>query len=428
MFVAYRVHRTKTGSNKARHLNHEITACVIKTHVEAMHRYPKQSAAEVQFHLAKLLTGHFLTAGIYTRWISMLPAAVVLLLSAMICSSHSMAASAPASRAVILQYHHVSDQGPASTRVSPRQFVAHLDYLDQHGYQVWPLDRIITALKSGQAIPDKVVAITFDDASASIYANAFPALKKHRFPFTLFLNSEPVDKAYSNTLSWQQINEMQRYGMLIGNHSYSHPHMIRRVKNWRKMIGDELEYNRQRIKSETGADTYLFAYPYGEADEELRELLTELGYTAFGQHSGPIDRYSDFSFLPRFPASGIYASLDSLAEKLASWPMPLRSQKSRTRFRVPGALAYDSGRPELEFCLRAGENYRRSELRCYPSGGGGVTINALPDDCFSVRSDKDISTGRSRYSCTMPRANGPGYYWFSQPWIRLAPNDSWYED
>ena len=36
------------------------------------------------------------------------------------------------SSAVILQYHHVSDETPASTSISPEKFKAHLNWIKEH--------------------------------------------------------------------------------------------------------------------------------------------------------------------------------------------------------------------------------------------------------------------------------------------------------
>src|SRR5690625_7958373 len=75
--------------------------------------------------------------------------------------------------AVVLLYHHVDDSTPASTSVSPEGFEQHLDWLEEHDYEVWPLERLVYAFVDGaEETPNRVAAITFADGCGSVDANA----------------------------------------------------------------------------------------------------------------------------------------------------------------------------------------------------------------------------------------------------------------
>jgi hypothetical protein len=65
--------------------------------------------------------------------------------------------------AVVRQYHHVSDETPASTSTSPERFAMHLDYLQQSGFEVVPLQDLAETLRAGKNLPDRTAAITFAD-------------------------------------------------------------------------------------------------------------------------------------------------------------------------------------------------------------------------------------------------------------------------
>src|SRR5690625_4169900 len=78
---------------------------------------------------------------------------------------------------VVLQYHHVSDTTPPSTSVTPELFEQHLDYLAAEGFHVASLPEIVAKLKKDEALPDKTVVLTFDDAYSSVYDIAFPLMK-----------------------------------------------------------------------------------------------------------------------------------------------------------------------------------------------------------------------------------------------------------
>lgn len=119
-----------------------------------------------------------------------------------------------AESAVVLLYHHVAEDTPPSTTISPADFEAHLRYLRDNAFNVIALDHAIDSLRSGQALPDKSVVITFDDGYSSIYEAAFPMLQAYDYPFTLFLSTGPIDDGLNNYMTWDQIRQMSDAGVI----------------------------------------------------------------------------------------------------------------------------------------------------------------------------------------------------------------------
>src|SRR5207237_9839359 len=81
----------------------------------------------------------------------------------------------------------------------PDRFDAHPSFVVRR-YRVGPLD----ALARG-APGDRAVVITFDDGYASVYANAFPRLRRLGLPATVYLTTDVVDNRaliWSNELNW----------------------------------------------------------------------------------------------------------------------------------------------------------------------------------------------------------------------------------
>ncbi len=122
----------------------------------------------------------FATASAVALWRAALLAAPMAMAAAVAAAaatsgSHNAGDTATGS-AVVLLYHHVADDTPASTSVTPQRFAAHLAYLKRHDYQVVPLSRIISAVTSGTPLPARAVAITFDDGYRSVYEHAAPLL------------------------------------------------------------------------------------------------------------------------------------------------------------------------------------------------------------------------------------------------------------
>ena len=386
---------------------------------------------------------------------------VALLFASNLVLAASQTRSEIPNHAVILQYHHVSDTTPASTSISVERFKQHMDYLASAGYQIKSLSEVVTALRAKtsasaeNALPDKTVVITFDDAYLSIYQNAYPLLKERNWPFTVFVNSA---KTHSNPrlyLNWDQLREMANNGAIIANHSPDHGHLLRRTdtsenvnggegetavtetavaetrSQWLARIERDVISMQAEIVKETGQDERYFAYPYGEADADLRNMLTKLGYVGLGQHSGPIGEYSDFSFLPRFPMSGVYSGLKPMRTKLRTLPFPIIEQELHKPL-----LANSVERPELTLKLLSG-NYRLGELACYGSERGRISAVTGPKPTaaeldagqnyrqIQVHSEQPIILGRSRYNCTAPHVRQGRYYWFSAYWYRKGAGESW---
>jgi len=109
---------------------------------------------------------------------------------------------------VILQYHHVSTKTPASTSIAPEKFAEHLSHLYRH-YTVVDLFDAIKALRAGNSLPDKAVAITFDDGFDNILLNAHPLLRKYNFPYTIFINPQRIDRD-RNQLTWDEVKHGTR--------------------------------------------------------------------------------------------------------------------------------------------------------------------------------------------------------------------------
>src|SRR5215218_5514003 len=72
-------------------------------------------------------------------------------------------------------------------------------------------------------VPDRLVVLTFDDASKSHYTVARPLLKKYGFGATFFV-TEGWDFATNKTdyMTWDEIAQLHKDGFEIGNHTRDH--------------------------------------------------------------------------------------------------------------------------------------------------------------------------------------------------------------
>jgi peptidoglycan/xylan/chitin deacetylase (PgdA/CDA1 family) len=62
---------------------------------------------------------------------------------------------------IILTYHSIA-AGDSPLRIPPALFTEQMEWLKAHA-EVMPLGRIVKPLATGGAIPERAVALTFDD-------------------------------------------------------------------------------------------------------------------------------------------------------------------------------------------------------------------------------------------------------------------------
>ena len=314
---------------------------------------------------------------------------------------------------VILIYHHVSEKTPPSTSISPEKFRQQMEYLAKN-HTVMPLNEMVENLKKGQAIADKAVAITFDDGYQNILTNGHPILKEYGFSYTIFINPALVGSR-KDQLTWQQISDMQQEGVLFANHTMRHDYLLKRVseendEQWLARMESDILQAESLIKQKTGSSLKYVAYPYGEYNQTLANHLKQLGFTGFGQHSGAIASFSDFTALPRFSAAGIYANLNTLKTKLNSLAMPVIAKAQNNP-----QLKLNETHPVQSLTLN-NDDFNMSQIGCFLNGA------ALPiqtsSNILTLKPHEPLTEGRSRINCTAPSKQFKGrYYWYSQPWF-----------
>lgn len=93
-------------------------------------------------------------------------------------------------RGFILMYHRIGEEDidPWSLRVTPEHFAQHLEVLKQHTNPM-SLKELAQNHREGK-IPNRAVAITFDDGYANNLHQAKPILAKYQIPATVFVATE----------------------------------------------------------------------------------------------------------------------------------------------------------------------------------------------------------------------------------------------
>jgi biofilm PGA synthesis lipoprotein PgaB len=239
-------------------------------------------------------------------------------------SSYAMAKNLPngcswdqhANEFMVLSYHEIAQKSEildSPYAVSPSNFDAQMLWLKKNGYHFISVDDILKYKKREKMLPDKPVLITFDGGYQSVYANAYPILKKHKIPTVIALvggwlqaqesvdlNGQKIER--NKFLSQEEIKEMLKSGLVeIASNSYLSHEGVQgnpqgniepaiTTRQWfedKKSYEDEATYN-QRIASDlqknsdflqqyTGQKPRVMVWPYGHYNVEARKIAEKLG-------------------------------------------------------------------------------------------------------------------------------------------------------
>lgn len=211
----------------------------------------------------------------------------------------------------VLVYHKIQDKA---------QFEKQILYLKSHFEIIDPI-LLKEYINKKRPIPENALMITFDDGDSTLYENAFPILKREKVPAIVFVITKLIGtnipfwwdeieyllgeeegyekvwevKTWPNEkreeyisqlrldskkesfkypqLSYKELNEMQRSGILIANHSHTHP-MFDKCTD--KELENELSMSTLKLK-EQGFTSEYFAYPNGNYSERAEKKLQQFG-------------------------------------------------------------------------------------------------------------------------------------------------------
>ena len=209
---------------------------------------------------------------------------------------------------VILTYHSISE-GDSPLKISPRLFLEQMEWL-RANVRVAPLAEVVVALAERKPLPERTVALTFDDGFRDFYSFAAPVLRRFGFPATIFLptgycgrtNSWPGQPDWVSKealLDWQQVAELAHNGFSFGAHSVNHPVLP-------ALSAEEAEHeiagSKAQIEEHTRQRVDLFAYPYGRWSPSVRDIVSRHYRGACSTGAGVVEQDADPFVLPRVDA------------------------------------------------------------------------------------------------------------------------------
>jgi len=220
----------------------------------------------------------------------------------------------------VLTYHDITtNPGDDIYALSRSMFVAHMDYLQTHGYQPISLSQLEQYRKHPERMPSKAVMLTFDDGLKSYFEFVVPVLKTYQFPsvasvVTGWLDGKNTPPEYFGKLmSWDQLRELSKLPLVeIASHTHDLHHGIQsnpqgsqeaasitrqffphnqsyeREETYRQRVQIDLQHSLERLEKELGIKPKAVTWPYGKFDNVLSNAASEIGLQyQFSLQDGP---------------------------------------------------------------------------------------------------------------------------------------------
>lgn len=227
----------------------------------------------------------------------------------------------------ILCYHELGTGWESPVLVTPELFATHIRWLKAHRNLI-PLDAAADRIDSTARLPRGFAAVTFDDGFSGLYDHwsLFRGIPVTVFLVAQSLTTEGIDvdwveKAPTRlqTLSLDQILEMQDGGVRFASHSFAH-------RNLTEMTMAECERDlyesRVLLEDLLGTHVPFVAYPVGRHNDVVRTAAKRAGYS----HGFTLERVVDPSDPLAIPRVGIYGGNGPLA-------LRMKASRSYLRFR-----------------------------------------------------------------------------------------------
>jgi peptidoglycan/xylan/chitin deacetylase (PgdA/CDA1 family) len=213
---------------------------------------------------------------------------------------------------LVLCYHAVSPSWSAPLSVTPDALEQQLSALVRRGWRGATFSQAVFDPPS-----QRTLAVTFDDAFASVIERAKPILASLELPGTVFvptafmaerqpLKWDGIDQWLQTPdadellgMDWSDLGELSEHGWEIGSHTCSHPHLMALDDSG---VHAELADSLEQCRAKLGGRCQTIAYPYGEVDRRVATIAKDAGYEAGACLDSNLARHNAL----RWPRIGIY--------------------------------------------------------------------------------------------------------------------------
>ncbi|NOH29016.1 polysaccharide deacetylase family protein [Vibrio mediterranei] len=224
----------------------------------------------------------------------------------------------------VVMYHRFikddSGKGVHGTYLHIDMFDKHLALLKRMGFETLTFEdlkdgRLIRRLEAGK----RYIMLTVDDGYADNLELMLPVLQKYNFKAVVYVvtgetfnrwdveNAENPEKSV-NLMNAEQVKQLADSGLVeIGGHTLTHPRLSQLSKEQQQ---HEIQENKKTLETILGKPLTSFAYPFGDHNNDSKQLAKEAGYDfAVATDSGPLRFHQDRYQIRRiaiFPKTDVF--------------------------------------------------------------------------------------------------------------------------
>jgi peptidoglycan/xylan/chitin deacetylase (PgdA/CDA1 family) len=176
-----------------------------------------------------------------------------------------------------MMYHDIRADKQVFFDVTPEEFEAHLQLMQQKGITPISMDQLVNHLRTGAPLPEKPIVLTFDDGYVGHYTYVYPLLKKYNYPGLFSIYTDKVIKQLGRPgVTWEQLKEMAADPLVtIASHSVTHKIMSEMPA---AQLQVETIESKQILESQLGIPIRYFTYPEGKYNQLAANAVQMAGY------------------------------------------------------------------------------------------------------------------------------------------------------
>jgi peptidoglycan/xylan/chitin deacetylase (PgdA/CDA1 family) len=155
-----------------------------------------------------------------------------------------------------------------------------MNLVRDQGWTALTMSALVERMAAGTPLPQRCLAITFDDGFEDVLTQAVPAM--HGMPGTAYVTTgylrdapDPGVEAPGRMLARPQLGELLQAGWEVGVHGHRHV-ALDAVR--RSTARNDIRDSKHLTEDALGAEATSFAYPYGYHDRVVQRLVREAGF------------------------------------------------------------------------------------------------------------------------------------------------------
>lgn len=176
----------------------------------------------------------------------------------------------------VLLYHSVPRTAESVDRyaVPYEQFMAHLDAIVDSGRVAITIGHLAAGLRDERLLPDRAVAITFDDGYDDTLA-AIELLCERGLRASVYVTTGQIGARSMIGRDQLRLLADRPDAVELGAHSVTHPHLDELSLS---EMESEVSSSKRQLEQLLGRPVETFAYPYGAYDRRVREAVIAAGF------------------------------------------------------------------------------------------------------------------------------------------------------